>query len=115
MRTKQFSVLLALLSGLMFIFGDYVVAVLPKMVPACVLFQLGIVLLWFWIYDGVGNLSVAEHSVVILMIFVDLFLGAGPMILFGLFLTLILTIKRMMAMNKKTKKKNIEVLKTKEN
>merc|ERR1719335_333491 len=80
-RTKQFSILLAVLSGLMFIFGDYVVAVLPKMVPACVLFWLGIVLLVFWVYDGVGNVSIAEHAVVILMIFVDIILGAGPMIL----------------------------------
>jgi len=98
MRTKRFSWHLTALSAVVFLAGDYVVAVLPKMVPACVLFWLGLVLVVYWLWDGVGAVSPAEHAVVLLMIVVDLFLGVGPMLALGILLTLVVSATRMMAM-----------------
>mmetsp|Transcript_97961 Transcript_97961/g.210098 ORF Transcript_97961/g.210098 Transcript_97961/m.210098 type:complete len:404 (+) Transcript_97961:373-1584(+) len=86
-RSKTFALFLAINSLIIFFLGDFAVAFLPKMVPACVLFWLGIVLCVYWVWDGVGSVSATEHAIVLVMICVDLVLDAGPMILLGLVLT----------------------------
>lgn len=97
-RTRQFSALLAALSFVFFLVGDFAIAFLPKMVPAAMLLWLGIILVISWIWDMVGSMSATEHGIVILMIAVDIVLDPGTMIVLGLFLTLIVSVKRMMAM-----------------
>jgi len=97
-RTRRFSALLAALSFCFFLVGDYAIAFLPKMVPAAMLLWLGIILVISWIWDMVGSMSATEHGIVLLMIVVDVVLDAGTMIVLGLFLTLIVSVKRMMAM-----------------
>ena len=60
-RSKEFSWMLAVMSFCFFLFGDYIIAFLPRMVPACVLIWLGLVLLSYWIWDGVGEYEEAKR------------------------------------------------------
>ena len=69
-RTKQFSLCLMLNSVVFFLCGDFIIAFLPKMVPAAMLFWLGIILVVYWVWDGVGHVSYSEHAVVIVLIVV---------------------------------------------
>ncbi|CAK0794766.1 unnamed protein product [Prorocentrum cordatum] len=96
-RSKRFSAMLASSSIAFFVFGDFVIAFLPRMVPGCMLFWLGLVLVVYWLWDGVGHVSAAEHAVVFVMIATDLIMGPGVMMLLGLALTLVITLKRLMA------------------
>lgn len=97
-RTWKFSALLVALSIGFFMVGDYAIAILPRMVPAGMLFWLGLVLVVSWIWDLVGSMSASEHGIVILMIVLNCVWGPGPMMLAGLFLTFILSTKRTMTM-----------------
>eukprot|EP00929_Paragymnodinium_shiwhaense_P085168 TRINITY_DN45611_c0_g1_i2.p1 TRINITY_DN45611_c0_g1~~TRINITY_DN45611_c0_g1_i2.p1 ORF type:complete len:662 (-),score=104.69 TRINITY_DN45611_c0_g1_i2:618-2603(-) len=97
-RTKRFGWFLMILSLLFFVVGDFIIAFLPKMVPACVLLWLGLILIVYYLWDLIGTISMAELGIIAVMTLVDVFLDAGPMIALGLFLTLIITVKRMMAM-----------------
>lgn len=98
-RSKEFSWMLAVMSFCFFLFGSYIVAFLPRMVPACVLMWLGLVLASYWIWDGVGKMYVAEHGVVIVMICVGIFVDMTHMMALGVILTLGITLKRMMTVD----------------
>eukprot|EP00930_Biecheleria_cincta_P013287 TRINITY_DN11924_c0_g4_i3.p1 TRINITY_DN11924_c0_g4~~TRINITY_DN11924_c0_g4_i3.p1 ORF type:complete len:1002 (+),score=156.41 TRINITY_DN11924_c0_g4_i3:136-3141(+) len=95
-RSKEFSWMLAAMSFCFFLFGSYIIAFLPRMVPACVLMWLGLVLASYWIWDGVGKIYGAEHGVVVVMICVGIFVDMTHMIALGVMLTLGITMKRMM-------------------
>ena len=96
-RSKEFSWMLAVMSCCFFLFGDYIVAFLPRMVPACVLIWLGLVLVSYWIWDGLGKMFVSEHAVVIVMICVGFFTNITYVLTLGVTLTLGITMKRMMS------------------
>jgi len=95
-RGKLFSWLLAALSAGLFVFGDYLVAVLPKMVPACVVLWIGLVLLIYYIWDPIGKVSFNNYAIIVVMVFVDLSFGCSLMITIGLFLTFLSTFRNMM-------------------
>lgn len=98
-----FHPLLVFFSLLFFAFGDFAIAVMPKMVPGTVLLWLGIAFCAFWLYDAIGKVPVLEHLVVVLMTLVDMFLDAGSMIVMGLFCTLLLLAARLHGMQPCTK------------
>ena len=79
-RRSKFGIILVFFSLLFFIFGDVLIAFLPKMIPGIVLTWLGIEFCAFWMFDLVGSLPFHEHMVVFLMTFVDLFIDTGAMV-----------------------------------
>jgi len=97
-RRGAFGMLLALNSLLFFVVGDFVIAFAPKMVPACVLFWLGLLLCAYWCWDALGHVSTLEHATVLLMLLIDLIADAGTMLLAGLALTFLLTLRRLTKM-----------------
>eukprot|EP00927_Polykrikos_kofoidii_P049381 TRINITY_DN43445_c0_g1_i1.p1 TRINITY_DN43445_c0_g1~~TRINITY_DN43445_c0_g1_i1.p1 ORF type:complete len:959 (+),score=140.06 TRINITY_DN43445_c0_g1_i1:65-2941(+) len=97
-RGKVFSWLLAMISVALFIFGDYVVAVLPKMVPACVVIWIGLVLMIYYLWEPFGKMSSGSYAIIVVMVFIDLSLGCSLMMITGLFLAFLNTINSMMAL-----------------
>ena len=64
------------------------------MIPGIVLVWLGIVFCITWMWDMVGKVPFLEHAIVFLMVFIDIVMDPGSMIVVGLFCTLILKVKR---------------------
>ncbi|CAE8710792.1 unnamed protein product [Polarella glacialis] len=89
-KESSFGLLLVFFSTLFFVFGDFIIAMCPKMIPGIVLLWLGLDFCSYWLYDLIGKVPVAEHLVVVLMTVIDLTMDAGSMILAGLFCTLII-------------------------
>mmetsp|Transcript_49054 Transcript_49054/g.116714 ORF Transcript_49054/g.116714 Transcript_49054/m.116714 type:complete len:588 (+) Transcript_49054:161-1924(+) len=88
-HSKRFSWIMAAMAVFLMVTGDFLVALLPKMVPACVVLWIGLVLLIFYAWDPLGEISTADHTIIIVMILSDLLWGCGPMILIGLALTML--------------------------
>eukprot|EP00928_Gymnodinium_smaydae_P025798 TRINITY_DN20448_c0_g1_i1.p1 TRINITY_DN20448_c0_g1~~TRINITY_DN20448_c0_g1_i1.p1 ORF type:complete len:903 (+),score=111.40 TRINITY_DN20448_c0_g1_i1:46-2754(+) len=81
---RQFQMLLLIFSFLLFIFGNYVVALLPKMLPGTVLIWLGLELMSFWIWTSRSFLLFYEYILIWIMIILYACLGSGPMMIFGI-------------------------------
>lgn len=97
-RGKLFSWMLAMISVVLFVFGDFVVAVLPKMVPACVVLWIGIILFMYYAWDTIGKISAHSHGIILVMVLIDLTFGCSLMIATGLFLAFLSTIRSMSAL-----------------
>ena len=67
---EQFQLLLFVFSVLIFVFGDYVVCVLPKFLPGSVLVWLGAELMAFWVWNSLTFLRAYEYCLVWVMILV---------------------------------------------
>ncbi|CAJ1347815.1 unnamed protein product [Effrenium voratum] len=80
---QQFQVLLFVFSGLVFLFGDYVVAVIPKLLPGSVLIWLSAELMAFWVWNALRFLRPYEYCLVWIMIGLYVVMGTAPMMLFG--------------------------------
>lgn len=80
---EQFQILLLFFSSLVFVFGDYVVAVLPKLLPGSVLVWLSAELMAFWVWNSLRFLRAYEYCLVWVMILMYVILGTAPMMLFG--------------------------------
>eukprot|EP00913_Durusdinium_trenchii_P002867 g2654.t2 len=80
---QQFQILLFIFSCLVFVSGDYVVAVLPKLLPGSVLVWLSLELMAFWVWDSLRFLRAYEYCLVWVMILMYVILGTAPMMLFG--------------------------------
>ena len=65
---EQFQILLLFFSSLVFVFGDYVVAVLPKLLPGSVLVWLSAELMAFWVWNSLRFLRAYEYCLVWVMI-----------------------------------------------
>mmetsp|Transcript_44730 Transcript_44730/g.103450 ORF Transcript_44730/g.103450 Transcript_44730/m.103450 type:complete len:590 (-) Transcript_44730:90-1859(-) len=87
--SKRFSWVLATMSIFLMVTGDFLVSILPKMVPACVVLWIGLVLLIFYAWDPLGEISTVDHTIIVVMILSDLLWGCGPMVLIGLTLTML--------------------------
>ena len=61
--------LLSLFSLLIFLCGDFVVALLPRCLPGSVLVWLSLELMAFWVYNALSFLRPYEYGLVWLMIF----------------------------------------------
>ena len=69
---QQFQVLLLIFSSLIFVSGDYVVAVLPKFLPGSVLIWLSAELMAFWVWNSLCFLQTYEYCLVWAMILMKL-------------------------------------------
>ena len=65
---EQFQILLFIFSSLVFVFGDYVVALLPKLLPGSVLVWLSAELMAFWVWNSLRFLRAYEYCLVWVMI-----------------------------------------------
>lgn len=68
LRTGPVRILLFIFSCLVFVSGDYVVAVLPKLLPGSVLVWLSLELMAFWVWDSLRFLRAYEYCLVWVMI-----------------------------------------------
>ena len=79
---EQFQILLFIFSSFVFVFGDYVVAVLPKLLPGSVLVWLSAELMAFWVWNSLRFLRAYEYCLVWVMILMCLGLTGGDKLVF---------------------------------
>ena len=69
---QQFQVLLLIFSSLIFVGGEYVVAVLPRFLPGSLLIWLSAELMAFWVWNSLRFLRTYEYCLVWAMILMKL-------------------------------------------
>eukprot|EP00928_Gymnodinium_smaydae_P056188 TRINITY_DN3960_c0_g4_i1.p1 TRINITY_DN3960_c0_g4~~TRINITY_DN3960_c0_g4_i1.p1 ORF type:complete len:829 (+),score=61.69 TRINITY_DN3960_c0_g4_i1:131-2617(+) len=86
-KSRSFLFYLSVFSTLFFLFADYIIALMPKMVPAAALIWVGLAMCWDVIYKGLTKLSRADYLVVWMMILLDVVKGPDVMLCAGLAVT----------------------------
>jgi SulP family sulfate permease len=91
---KAFLLCQAGISVLAFVFGQYIIALCPKAIPGMMLMWVGFWLVIEWMWDLVGHVDNIEILLVWVMVVIDVVAGDSLMILFGLFVTFIITFSK---------------------
>lgn len=88
----RFQLLLTLFSAVVFVFGDFFIALLPRFLPGTVLIHLGFQLMGFWIWDSRLFLRPYEYCLVLAMIFFYVTMGSGAAMLIGLISAILIVV-----------------------
>merc|ERR1712151_396788 len=86
-KSKRFLLYIAIITSIVFLVADYVISVMPKMIPATASIWIGIAMCWDWLYTGFKKLGHADYLVIWIMVVTDLTNGPGCMIVVGICVT----------------------------
>eukprot|EP00401_Gymnodinium_catenatum_P024637 CAMPEP_0117564134 /NCGR_PEP_ID=MMETSP0784-20121206/55869_1 /TAXON_ID=39447 /ORGANISM="" /LENGTH=858 /DNA_ID=CAMNT_0005361833 /DNA_START=90 /DNA_END=2663 /DNA_ORIENTATION=+ len=93
-KGRQFQVILMFVSLLTFVFGAYILAVLPKLIPGTMLIWLGLELSRFWVWDAKQFMQLYEYLLIWIMILLYIVVGSGFMMIFGILTAVTIVIKQ---------------------
>eukprot|EP00931_Biecheleriopsis_adriatica_P051509 TRINITY_DN29884_c0_g1_i1.p1 TRINITY_DN29884_c0_g1~~TRINITY_DN29884_c0_g1_i1.p1 ORF type:complete len:860 (+),score=119.50 TRINITY_DN29884_c0_g1_i1:56-2581(+) len=94
---KSFLLYLSIISTVFFFVADYIIAVMPKMVPAAAIIWVGLAMCWDWIFYGLKKLSRVDYATLWGLILLDLFQGPEVMLVAGLCVTSVQLARRLSA------------------